>query len=332
MISRDMHHNPLVSIVLPCYNMEKYLNRCVESLLKNSYRPIEIILVDDGSQDSTGQIIDRFESEHAEIIALHKPNGGVSSARNAGMDITRGEYLMFVDPDDYVENNFIAAPVAKAVETDADLILFGYKTSWYSNPPVMRDYLPIDDVTLRNQSQIFEVIFPKFFATSMERFNKWLGNEPNWSEGKELPTIWRFLYKRDFIERNSLRFRNLKFGEDATFVWDCLLNAKSLSTSMVAPYVYIPLRQGALATTTSASKILESKSKVLEQRNRIAAEIKQRRGLDINNMYAGSNIISALQIGLAMAESGSFSDWKNYLDIAEVDHSTSNISMIYGGG
>ncbi|MCM1141791.1 MAG: glycosyltransferase family 2 protein [Muribaculum sp.] len=312
--------------------MEKYLNRCVESLLKNSYRPIEIILVDDGSKDSTPQIVDNLASEHNEIVAIHKPNGGVSSARNAGIEIAKGDYLMFVDPDDYVEPDFISVPVKKAIETNSDLVLFGYKTSWYSSPPIMRDYLPIENLTLTKQSQIFDIVFPRFFGMTKDRFNQWLANDSDWYNGKELPSVWRFVYKRSFLAENSLKFRNLKLGEDATFVWDCLLNAERFSTAMIASYVYIPLQQGALATTTSASKILESKLKILERRNRIAKELKIVRGIDINDLYAGSNIISALQIGFALADNGTYTQWNEYLNDEAVKQSVSNISMNCAGG
>lgn len=312
--------------------MEKYLNRCVESLLRNSYRPIEIILVDDGSKDSTPHIIDNLATEHKEIVAIHKPNSGVSSARNAGIDIANGEFLMFVDPDDYVETDFISVPVEKAIATDSDLVLFGYKTSWYSNPPIMRNYLPIEDITFTNQSQIFDIIFPRFFGMTKDRFNLWLANDSNWYNGKELPSVWRFIYKRSFIVDNSLRFRNLKLGEDAVFLWDCILKAERFATAIIASYVYMPLQQGALATTTSASKILESKLKILEQRNRIAKELKVERGIDINDLYAGSNIVSALQIGLALAENGTFLEWKRYLNDEAVKQSVSDVSMSYWGG
>lgn len=322
---------PKVSVILPCYNMEKYLHRCVESILSNRYQPIEIILVNDGSQDATPQLIDELAAKHSEIIALHKPNGGVSSARNAGIDIASGDYIMFVDPDDYVEDNFISAPVSKAVECDADLVLFGYKTAWFSNPPVLRDCMPISDLTLKSQADIFDKAFPLFFGMTDTRFELWLANYPKWYEGKELPSACRFLYKRNFINRKSLRFRNLKLGEDAAFVWDCLLMANVFTTSMIASYVYIPLRDGAFATTTSAAKVLESKLKCLEQRDRIATEIAEQRGKDINNLYAGSNIISALQIGFALAETGTYSDWQKYLRNKSVKMSISRISMVYTG-
>lgn len=235
---------------------------------------------------------------------------------------------MFVDSDNYV---FISIPLSKAIETDADLILFGYKTSWYSTPPIFRDYYPIAQNDLKSQVDIYNLVFPFFFGMSKTRFEQWLDNDPRWYDGKELASVWRFLYKRDFIECNSLRFRNLKLGEDSTFMWDCLLKANSLATSKNSSYVYLPMLQGTF-TTTLASKILESKLKILEQRNRISSEIKAQYGVDINDLYMGSNIISAMQIGMAMAETGKFADWKIFLNDNAVRSSISNISMNYSGG
>lgn len=326
------HNKPKVSIILPCYNMEKYLNRCVESILNNSYRPIEIILVNDGSIDATPQIINELEAKHCEIVAIHKQNGGVSSARNAGIEAATGDFLMFVDPDDYVEENFISAPVEKAIAKDADLVLFGYKTAWYSNPPVLQDYYPIEEYDLNDQTEIFSILFPRFFGMTKQRFEQWLANNSGWEKEKELPSACRFLYRREFIKVNSLRFKDLKLGEDATFVWDCLLKADRIATTMAAAYVYIPLQQGALATTTSTNKLLESKLKVLAQRNRIAEEIEHQRGMDINNLYAGSNILCALQIGLALAAGGHYSDWKQFLNDKHVRKSTTRLPITYRGG
>lgn len=96
---------PLLSIIVPVYNVAEYLPRCVESLRRQTYRNLEILLVDDGSTDGTGELADRLAGEDARIRVFHKKNGGSSSARNAGIDRARGEYFGFVDSDDYVEEN-----------------------------------------------------------------------------------------------------------------------------------------------------------------------------------------------------------------------------------
>lgn len=96
-----------VSVIVPIYNVEAYIKRCVSSLLKQNYGNIEIILVNDGSPDNSSEIIDELAKTDDRIIVIHKENGGVSSARNAGLDIASGEYVMFVDGDDYVDENYV---------------------------------------------------------------------------------------------------------------------------------------------------------------------------------------------------------------------------------
>ena len=98
-----MEHNPLISVIVPIYNVEQYLHRCVDSILAQTYRNLEVILVDDGAKDTSGVICDSYAEKDSRVKVIHKENGGLSSARNAGIDIARGEFLAFVDSDDWIE-------------------------------------------------------------------------------------------------------------------------------------------------------------------------------------------------------------------------------------
>lgn len=115
-----------VSIIVPIYNVEKYLSKCIESILSQTYKNIEIILVDDGSPDNSPQICDEYAKKDDRIIVIHKANGGVSSARNAGIDIATGKYIGFVDPDDYIENNMYELMMNKIEEYQANIVICGY--------------------------------------------------------------------------------------------------------------------------------------------------------------------------------------------------------------
>ena len=101
-----MRENKLISVIVPIYNTAEYLRRCVDSLLSQTYENIEIVLIDDGSTDSSPEICDQYASEYSKIVVVHKKNGGLSSARNAGVAIAKGEYIGFVDSDDFVEPDF----------------------------------------------------------------------------------------------------------------------------------------------------------------------------------------------------------------------------------
>ena len=116
----------LISVIVPVYNVEAYLERCVDSILKQTYKELEIILVDDGSPDNCGKICDKLAERDDRIRIIHKKNGGLSSARNAGIEIANGEYIGFVDSDDYLNPHMIEKMVNEAIRTNSDIVTCGY--------------------------------------------------------------------------------------------------------------------------------------------------------------------------------------------------------------
>ena len=120
--------NPIVSIIVPIYNVEEYIHECVDHLLNQTYPHLEIILVDDASPDNCPQICEEYAMKDPRIRVLHKPNGGLSDARNAGMAIATGEYFVFVDSDDYIVNDAVEQLVYMVERTGTKLACFGYST------------------------------------------------------------------------------------------------------------------------------------------------------------------------------------------------------------
>lgn len=120
-----MENKPLISVIVPVYKVEQYLPRCVDSLLHQTYENLEIILVDDGSPDRCGEICEEYARKDPRIRVIHKENGGLSSARNAGIDVARGEYLGFVDSDDWVEPEAYALMAEMAVEEKLPMVCGG---------------------------------------------------------------------------------------------------------------------------------------------------------------------------------------------------------------
>ncbi len=115
------------SIILPIYNVEKYLPKCVESILSQTFTDYEIILVDDGSTDNSPAICDKFAKEHSNIKVIHKENGGQSEARNLGADTANGEYIIFIDSDDFIIKNDFLEKINKKTQNNADLIFYKYQ-------------------------------------------------------------------------------------------------------------------------------------------------------------------------------------------------------------
>lgn len=123
--------SPMVSIIIPIYNVEKYLRECVDSVTGQTYRNLQIILVDDGSTDSCGQICDAYSSKDARIVVVHKDNGGLSDARNAGLSLAGGEFILYLDSDDYLDLNAVEILIASQKNTGADIVLGNF---YYTYP------------------------------------------------------------------------------------------------------------------------------------------------------------------------------------------------------
>ena len=126
----NMEIKPLVTVIIPIYNVEKYLAECIESVINQSYKNLEIILVDDGSTDSSGLICENYKKKDNRIRIIHKPNGGLSDARNAGLDVSKGGYITFVDSDDYIEKKMIEELYDACKQYDAEISICGRRQFW----------------------------------------------------------------------------------------------------------------------------------------------------------------------------------------------------------
>ena len=156
-----------ISVIIPVYNVEKYLKRCLDSVINQTYRNLEIILVDDGSKDKSGKICDEYAQKDKRIIVIHKENGGVSSARNKGLDICIGDYISFIDSDDWIEEDFFEYVVNNA--KDNDLLIFDYyitngkSTKWIkyrkTKFEISKDECLIELTKAKLQSYLWVMIF-----------------------------------------------------------------------------------------------------------------------------------------------------------------------------
>lgn len=117
-----MDNEEKISIIIPAYNVSLYVKKCVESVCNQSYKNLEIIVVDDGSTDNTLEILQQMEKQDSRINVIHKENGGLSSARNAGLKIATGNYIMFLDSDDWIENDCCNETIVNIKKNNADLV------------------------------------------------------------------------------------------------------------------------------------------------------------------------------------------------------------------
>lgn len=149
-----------VSLIIPVYNVEKYLHYCIESIISQNYKNIEIILIDDQSSDQSGEICDRYREKDNRIIVIHKKNGGAASARNAGLDVSTGEYVMFVDSDDWLEPNAIELLLNLIKEKKCDIVQYQY-TDEYVGKSQKHSYIKEKEI-------ITNAVFVKTMLTKWE--------------------------------------------------------------------------------------------------------------------------------------------------------------------
>lgn len=192
-----------ISVIVPVYNVEKYLNRCIDSILNQTYKDFELIFVDDGSSDNSGAICDEYANKDNRIKVIHKENGGVSTARNAGLDIAQGEYIMFVDSDDFLTVDCLEILI-KATDESVDLVAGGYVT--------------INFKPLKNKL-VSKAKFLKDAIVDAEGFIANVTDEIiNSNDGSVFLVPWGKLYKTTLLHENNIRYiTGVKHSEDTMF-------------------------------------------------------------------------------------------------------------------
>lgn len=192
----------MVSVIIPVYNVESYLVKCLNSVINQSYSNIEIILVDDGSTDKSSEICDAYAKNDDRIQVIHKINGGLSEARNVGIDYAKGQYITFIDSDDYIAKDYIEYLYNMLIQDDADI-------SIVSNKKVWNDYEKLDELKMKKRSfqsieAIEDLLYQKHIDNSAwgKMYKKSLFNQIRYPIGKlyeDLGTTYRVFYNADRI-------------------------------------------------------------------------------------------------------------------------------------
>jgi len=226
-----------VSIVVAVYNAEKHIHRCIDSLLRQTYNNIEIILVDDGSIDDSSLICDNYKMKDNRIKVIHKANGGVSTARQAGLDAATGDYIIHTDPDDYVNPDMIECLLSKIIETNSDIVFcdFYLNDNYYS-----LGYKEGDD-------------FLKLLV-----------------DVSVVCSCWNALIRKQFIDNNNIRFSPdwLCLSEDYLFLIRCLHACATYTYLPKAFYHYHNEKKGGLSNSKS-EKALKSRCCVIDELKKI---------------------------------------------------------------
>ncbi len=256
-----MPDTPAISIIVPVYNAAEWLGRCVDSIIAQTFSDWELLLVDDGSRDSSGEICDRYAAADTRIRAIHQPNGGASRARNTGIDAPRGTYVCFVDSDDWLETEYLADLIdyQSVTPPHCDLVISGYS--------IVRDgrarSLAVGSRRFDGADGIAAIFsLPEYHHLTGTPFGK--------------------LFSRSIITGRHLHFHEgIHLGEDTMFVLEYMLHCDSIQYSAGALYNY-DIHPGSLSARPCS---LESAWLELNTSEAIAAQIRRRYGLGVAHPY-----------------------------------------------
>ncbi|MDO4583387.1 MAG: glycosyltransferase [Planctomycetia bacterium] len=195
---------PKVSIIIPVYNVEKYLRQCLDSARNQTLRETEVICVDDGSTDGSGAILDEYAAMDSRFVVVHQENAGQSAARNRGLELARGEYLAFLDSDDWYEPGLCALAFSEAKKYDADISQFSFQNI------EGKKKIPFDKCP--GEHRLYETLEERFTTAAMLYY-----------------TVWSRLYRREWIQKKQIRFPLGCSNEDVYFSTLAALHASRIT-------------------------------------------------------------------------------------------------------
>lgn len=231
--SMQKNSEVFLSVIIPIYRVEKYLHKCIDSVIEQSYKDIELILVDDGSDDSCPQICDDYATKDGRIKVIHKENGGLSSARNAGMMIAKGKYIWFVDADDLICGNIKEELVPMLNQYQPDIIAFDAEAFNETNETWNLNYYDrkskIKDFEMMSGKDFFKM----YYMLDAYRDSACLN-----------------IYKKAFLDRNNIRFPSGEICEDIAFTFEVYMTAETVK---YVPHNYYKRRYRNQSITTSGN-------------------------------------------------------------------------------
>lgn len=228
-----MKDNILVSIIVPVYNVKKYLSSCIDSILRQTYKNLQIILIDDGSTDESGVICDEYAKRDSRITVIHKINGGLSDARNVGIDNANGEYICFIDSDDFVRQTYIEDLLTAVLKHDADISVCLFEKGINDNFK-----------KIYNQIQAEEIVL-----NSMDALKRLYNDELS----VEMIVAWNKLYSKKLFE--MVRFPIGKINEDEFTIPQLLYNANRVVIINKYDYYYFQSPNSIMRSTFKLNRL-----------------------------------------------------------------------------
>lgn len=228
-----------ISVIIPVYNVKTYLDQCLKSVLSQSYSDLQVLVIDDGSTDGSGEICDSYAKADSRVQVIHQPNGGAAAAKNTGLKFAQGEYLAFLDSDDYLEENAYQYMVDILNQTGADAVQCGYRNVYADGA---------EDVVMHRQRQVFST------TDYLRRYTT------DWTCG----LLWDKLYRRSLAQ--NVFFEEGHIIDDEFFTYRLMMAAKTLVCDPFIVCNYRQRRSGVMRSESSAQRIVMDKLTYLPQR------------------------------------------------------------------
>lgn len=222
------------SVIVPIYKVEKYLNKCIDSILAQTYKNFELLLIDDGSPDRCPQICDEYAALDKRVRVIHKKNGGLVSARNVGIEEARGEYICYVDGDDWIDEKLLESVYEKALRIKSpDVVIFGIVKKFAN-----RDEEIFTDLKdgFYDKNQLKNEVYPYMMYDNRKPF----------CQGLIFPAACNKIYKRSLLKEHYCEDLKIRMGEDNAFVYEMLWYAESIYIYNKIFYYYNQLNPGAM--------------------------------------------------------------------------------------
>lgn len=289
--------NPTVSIIVPVYNAEKFLRRCVDSILSQEYTDFELLLVDDGSADGSGAICDEYKEADSRVRVVHKENKGVSDSRNRAIDMARGTWLQFLDSDDWMTPDSTKLLVRAATEHGCDLVIADF-------------YRVIGErLSLKGDIEEEGVLTQEEFAAHM------MENPADFYYG----VLWNKLYRRDIVEAHRLRMdTNINWCEDFMFNLEYIRHARRVYALHAPIYYYVKTKGSLVSQGSSVAKTIKMKLTVFEYYNNFYKHVLDEEDYEKNRLQVYRFLIDAASDGMVlpsiMPGSKKLGDERNYIN------------------
>ena len=284
-VNLKIMNRPLISIIIPVYNSEAFLDKCIQSAINQSYDNIEVVLVDDGSIDSSGEICDTYAAIDSRIKIIHKKNGGLVSSRKAGLLISTGEYVLYIDGDDWIELKLVEDFVNEIVKYNADVIISAHIVNLQGREDILVNSIPPG---FYNKERLVKEVYPQMLYTG------------KFAQFGIFTYSWGKMYRKEMLLQNQLNVdEDIIMGEDALSVYPTLLDVNSI-VILKQPYYHYRQRADSLTKNLRRLEI----SKMQKVYDGLKNTFKQKGVLDIMLPQLQYYILTLLIINTQGPEAG----------------------------